>query len=74
MSKAKAKDQPIKEPGRRNFLRTAVVATGATTVAAAAVAHNGDHSGGHSNVLQPKQAKGYRETAHVREYYRLARF
>ena len=61
---------------RRNFLRRAVVATGATTAAAASLA-TGAHDT-HQPVVKdaadgtPKH-KGYQETEHVHTYYRLAR-
>lgn len=57
------------EKNRRAFLKgaaltTAAVGTGAVTGSAVA-----------SNTDEPKKAEkhGYRETDHVREYYRLAR-
>lgn len=60
---------------RRNFLRRAMVATGATTAAAAAVGVGAHQSIEHTASTAPEDAKskGYRETDHVREYYRLAR-
>jgi len=60
---------------RRNFLRRAVVATGATGAAAAAYATGTTvESTPDSAKPAPKSDKGYRETDHIREYYRLARF
>jgi len=58
---------------RRNFLRRAVVATGATSAAAAAYA-TGTTVEPTSEAAKPasKADKGYRETDHIREYYRLA--
>jgi len=63
---------------RRRFIRG--VAAGGTLVAGAAAAgvrFDGAPSGGarteHAEG-EPSRAQGYRETAHVRRYYDLARF
>jgi len=60
---------------RRSFLRRAVVATGATSAAAAAYA-TGTTVDPAPEAAKPESqgGKGYRETDHIREYYRLARF
>lgn len=60
---------------RRGFLKSAVVASGA---AAAAGALNSNVANANDQTKKPadqgKEQTGYRETAHIREYYRLARF
>jgi hypothetical protein len=60
--------------GRREFLKSVLIGSGAAAVAIA--------SGGAAAAPEPKaldakpttQSQGYRETAHVREYYRVAQF
>lgn len=61
---------------RRSFLKTAVVASGAAaaTGAIAARAVQPAETGDTVQSTKKPQAAGYRETAHIREYYRLARF
>lgn len=61
---------------RRGFIKSAVVAGGA---AAAAGALNSNVANADDQTKKPvdqgsERAAGYRETAHIREYYRLARF
>ena len=65
------KKQTAKRAGRRSFLKGAAV-TGAAVGAGAVTPQTlADVS-----VEDPPKAenKGYRETKHIREYYRLARF
>ena len=57
--------------GRREFLKGAAVAGGAVTVAVAA----GNASAAAPQAAQPEAGasdQGYRETAHVRAYYKTA--
>lgn len=66
----------VTDQGRRGFLRQAVVAAGATGAAAAAYGHGHDIATD-SGADQPKVSdtkRGYHETDHIRQYYRLARF
>ena len=67
MSKSKMKIQE-----RRGFLKDLAVAGGAATAAGVA----GSAVAGDITDAQTEKAetRGYKETAHVREYYRLARF
>ena len=61
---------------RRAFLRGVAVAGGATAVAAAggaAIADVSDSKPG-SAKAKAEGTKGYHETDHIREYYRLAQF
>ncbi len=67
MSKSKTKIQE-----RRGFLKGLAVAGGAAT--AAGVAGNAVASDASAQPEEKPQSHGYKETAHVREYYRLARF
>lgn len=63
------REREAKPAGRRDFLRLASVGAVAGTVAAAA--------GGtrEAEAAEPEaSAKGYRETAHVKKFYELARF
>jgi nitrous oxide reductase len=63
-------DQDAKVVARRQFLKLASLGAVAGTVAAAA-------GGGRSEATaaEPEpQGKGYRETAHVKKAYELARF
>jgi hypothetical protein len=58
--------------GRRSFFRTLGAGVGAAGAAAVGL------GGGEAEAAQPaeggKSAAGYRETAHVKKYYALARF
>ena len=58
---------PVK---RRSFLKGAAV----TTVAVSTGAMTGQAVAEDSEVSKPKLQQGYKETKHVKEYYRLARF
>ena len=59
-----------KASGRRQFIKLASL--GAVAGAVAAVAGDGRSE---AKALEPEpQAQGYRETAHVRKVYELARF
>ncbi|MDX1513750.1 MAG: hypothetical protein R3174_08395 [Gammaproteobacteria bacterium] len=59
---------------RRTFLKGVAAAGGATAVAVAGGAAVADVSPGKSPETEAKapESKGYRETDHIREYYRLA--
>ena len=61
---------------RRAFLKGVAVASGATAVAVAGGSAVADVSGAKPEGLKAKAEgrKGYHETDHIREYYRLARF
>ena len=66
---AAQREQEAKAAGRREFLKLASVGAVAGTVAAA--------TGGarEAEAAAPEaQAGGYRETAHVKRFYELARF
>ena len=57
--------------GRRSFLKGAAITTtavGSGALAAEALAEGADAD------KSPVTKQGYRESAHVKEYYRLARF
>ncbi len=61
---------------RRGFLKSAVVA-GSAAAAAGAISSNSASANDQADKPVTKdsaKAAGYRETAHIREYYRLARF
>jgi len=62
--------------GRRGFLKTAVVAGGAAAASGAIATTNAkDKTTDKPEPVETgTQSAGYRETDHVREYYRLARF
>ncbi len=68
MSKSKATIQE-----RRGFLRNLAVASGAATAAGITAKASAAVEGTDVQSDKP-QTSGYKETAHVREYYRLARF
>ena len=61
--------------GRREFLKRAAVTGGTVTVAAAAagVAAAGEPAAAPAPRTVP-ESRGYRVTAHIDRYYRLARF
>jgi len=60
---------------RRGFLKTAVIAGGAAAATGAVVTSNAKETTESTEpVVTETESAGYRETAHVREYYRLARF
>ena len=60
--------------GRREFLKRAAVTGGTVTVAAAAgVAAAGEPAAAPAARTVP-ESRGYRMTAHIDRYYRLARF
>ena len=57
---------------RRAFLKGAAVA--ATTLGAAATHAPANATTEDAESVGPAEPKGYRETEHIREYYRAARF
>ena len=64
------KSNKERKTGRRNFLKGAAVAGAAVSTGAVTQVT-------HAEVAESKPEvakKGYQETDHVREYYRLARF
>ena len=68
MSRPEDRDGATRE-GRREFLKGAAVAGGAVTVAVA----SGSASAATPQTVQPEASgKGYRETDHVRAYYKTA--
>jgi len=70
-----SKQQREAQQSRRTFLRNSALAGGAAAVAAVtngAVAVTDSQESAVERHEQP--AKGYRETAHIREYYEKARF
>jgi hypothetical protein len=62
-------EQAAKPAGRRDFLRLASVGAVAGTVAAATGAASRE-----AEAAAEVQTEGYRETAHVKKFYELARF
>lgn len=62
------------ELSRRRFLKSAAAAGGAAGVATlgSQVQASGDEPGPAKKAASP--SRGYRETAHIREYYAKARF
>ncbi len=63
-------DQDTKAGGRRQFLKLASLGAVAGTVAA--VTGKGERT---AQAAEPEpQGRGYRETAHVKKVYELARF
>lgn len=63
-------DKDAKVAARRQFLKLASLGAVAGTVAAAA----GDGRNEAAAAEPEQRAKGYRETAHVKKVYELARF
>ena len=64
------KTSDTSKPNRRSVLKGAAVTTvaiGTGSVAGQAMAED-------ISTVKPKSKQGYRETRHVKEYYRLARF
>lgn len=61
---------------RRTFLKGVAAAGGATAVAVAGGAAVADVSSKNTAKAEAEapESKGYRETDHIREYYRLAQF
>lgn len=61
---------------RRGFLKSAVVAGGAAAAAGALSSNvaNADDQTNKPVDQNSEKAAGYHETAHIRQYYRLARF
>ncbi len=55
---------------RRSVLKGAAI----TTVAVGTGAVTGQTMAEDTSSVKPKSKQGYRETKHVKEYYRLARF
>lgn len=60
--------------GRREFLKRAAVTGGAVTVAAAAGAAAAGEPAATPAPETVPESRGYRMTAHIDRYYRLARF
>ena len=59
--------------GRRKFLKGMAVTGGGAALVTTASAHQG-HDELQPEVEQKTGSQGYHETAHIREYYRKARF
>ena len=59
--------------GRRQFLKGMAV-TGAGAALATTVSATQAHEGPHHELEKKVGSQGYHETAHIREYYRKARF
>jgi nitrous oxide reductase len=60
---------------RRTFMKGVAAAGGVAAAAGgAAVAGGSAEDTPKAAAQDPAESKGYRETAHVREYYRLAQF
>lgn len=70
---SKKTDRPRRD--RRTFLKGVAAAGGASAIAAAGGAAVADVSPEKTPKVEAKapEKKGYRETDHIREYYRLAR-
>ena len=66
------KDQGAKM-SRRGFLKGAAVVSGAAAASALSQGAGAEVTP-KTQATQPEKAKGYRETAHIREYYAKARF
>lgn len=66
------KDKEAKSKARRDFFRKAGLGAGA--LGAAAVGLGGRQAEAATEGSDGKPRKGYRETAHVKKYYELARF
>jgi hypothetical protein len=62
-------EQAAKQAGRRDFLKLASVGAVAGTVAAATGATSTE-----AEAASEEHGEGYRETAHVKKFYELARF
>ncbi len=63
----------VDRQSRRNALKGMAVLGGAAIVSGAATSASAAESDTRETIKQPKSL-GYRETAHVREYYKRARF
>ncbi|RDD62876.1 ubiquinol-cytochrome c reductase iron-sulfur subunit N-terminal domain-containing protein [Ferruginivarius sediminum] len=66
------KDKEAKSKARRDFFRKAGLGAGALGAAAAGL--GGRSAEAAIDGSAGKKTKGYRETAHVKKYYELARF
>lgn len=66
------KDREAKSKARRDFFRKAGLGAGA--LGAAAVGLNARRGEAATETADGKRHKGYRESAHVKKYYELARF
>ncbi|MDH3714373.1 MAG: twin-arginine translocation signal domain-containing protein [Gammaproteobacteria bacterium] len=60
--------------GRRKFLKGAVVTGGGAVLAGIAAGSQAELEPQEKQVESKPESQGYRETAHVREYYAKARF
>lgn len=60
--------------GRRQFLKGAVVTGGGAVLAGMAASSQAAQESQEKQVESKPESQGYRETAHVREYYAKARF
>lgn len=65
------KDEEAKSKARRDFFRKAGLGVGGLGAAAVGL---GARRGEAADKAGEKRRKGYRETAHIRKYYELARF
>lgn len=63
-------DKTAKSPTRREFFKTAGLGSAAAAVAAAGIA---PAAPAEAAEVKP-DSQGYRETAHVKRYYELAKF
>ena len=61
-----------RRPGRRSFLKNALLGGGVAVAAASAGAARSEESRP-ASPRSPRQSGGYRETPAIRQYYRLAR-
>jgi hypothetical protein len=62
-------EQAAKQAGRRDFLKLASVGAVAGTVAVATGTASTE-----AEAMTEEHSEGYRETAHVKKFYELARF
>lgn len=70
MRKSEREDRPV---DRRSFLQIAGLGAGAAGLAAVSMTASGSEAGAAAKAAGHDQS-GYRETDHVRAYYRLAQF
>ena len=66
------KQQDKMNTGRREFFRTALVATGAAAIAAAGRATAAPPTSEPDAAVPKTDSQGYHVTDHIREYYRVA--
>lgn len=66
--------EKVKQTGRRDFLKTALLGSGAAIVAAASGGTNAAPDNDKPGATPKAEPKGYHITPHILEYYKTAQF